>query len=400
MSLYSAASSSPYDLGSIIQLYPEEEPNCSGFAVTQGRRCRCRVNQLNRQKACSLLDRGTRDLEQGHDIDGLLDQLAVLALCKRFHQDQRHSLVSRWEQKVEDFRRQDQVSTRTTPVRNSRLLSSSPFSSSSSPSTLGYSQGRGYRRYGSPDEVCNAQRVADLLQSMSDRLERMVEILEDSGENVRQRENATGSTTNRNTQREESTVTARTAISRTSSRTVEPDNFSVQRSSASTGTERTVESTRDTSEMRPSTSSASGVTPSTTAAPASNSRSMTSSRPVTVSLVRVPEININRTIPTSTGTATAATTRRTVTQKPIEGDCSICTNPLIHVHPAHEGSSTEHTTRAENRNEDENESSRLSWCKAQCGSNYHKECIDQWLSTCRSMFRNPTCPYCRAQWVE
>ncbi|KAL1884919.1 hypothetical protein Plec18167_001575 [Paecilomyces lecythidis] len=402
MSLYSASSSSPYDLGSILQLYPEDEPTCVGFAVTQGRRCRCRIHQLNRQKACSFLERGTRDLEQGRNITGLLEQLAPLVLCKQFHQSQQYNLASRWEQEVEDFRRrQDQVSsTSTTPVRNNRLLSSSPFSSSSSPSTLAYSEGRNYRRHGSPDEVCNAQRMADILQRMNDRLERMVEILEDSGETpARQRENAIVPVADRDTQREESTISARPAISRSASRTVEPDNTSVEGSSASASTERTAERTSDTtSEMRPSASSATGATPFTIAPASSSRRTSSSSSPVTVSLVRVPEIDFNMTIPTSTTTAISTTTaRRTVTQKPVEGDCSICANPLIHIHAAHEDHSTEHIAT---ENENENEPSRLSWCKAQCGNNYHKECIDQWVSTCESMSRNPTCPFCRAQWVE
>ncbi|KAJ9313839.1 hypothetical protein DTO271D3_5933 [Paecilomyces variotii] len=179
MAFYRASSSpSPYDLRSIIQLYPEQEPWCVGFAVTRGRRCHNQTSAVSREKACSLLDRGTRDLAQGLDINDLLDQLAPLVLCKRWHQYECHDLVGRWARKVEDFQmRQNRASSiRTTPTRTVSR------SSSSSPSTLGYSETIHYRRYGSPDEICSAQRITDLLQSMSDRLDRVVESLEGSGQ--------------------------------------------------------------------------------------------------------------------------------------------------------------------------------------------------------------------------
>jgi hypothetical protein len=36
----------------------------------------------------------------------------------------------------------------------------------------------------------------------------------------------------------------------------------------------------------------------------------------------------------------------------------------------------------------------LVWCKARCGVNFHKRCIDQWLQTAH----DPTCPTCRSHW--
>lgn len=392
MAFYRASSSpSPHDLRSIIQLYPEQEPWCVGFAVTRGRRCHNQTSAVSREKACSLLDRGTRDLAQGLNINDLLDQLAPLVLCKRWHQYECHDLVGRWARKVEDFQmRQNRASSiRTTPTRTIGR------SSSSSPSTLGYSETNHYRRHGSPDEICSAQRITDLLQSMSDRLDRVVESLEGSGQPsaVRQRDNSTRSTAGRPAQRQASSLVAGAATSRSASRTVEPDDSSVRNrgsTSTSTRTERILGRTRNSSGTRQSSSTATTrETPSTTTVSGpQNLRTIPPTRPtrVRVSLVRVPEVNFNRTTSTST-------TRRTVTQKPIEGDCSICTNSLIH--------EEDHSTESSSGTENERESSgQLSWCRAQCGNNYHRECIDQWLSTCRDLFRNPTCPYCRAHWVE
>ncbi|KAJ9370576.1 hypothetical protein DTO282E5_4744 [Paecilomyces variotii] len=393
MAFYRASSSpSPYDLRSIIQLYPEQEPWCVGFAVTRGRRCHNQTSAVSREKACSLLDRGTRDLAQGLNINDLLDQLAPLVLCKRWHQYECHDLVGRWARKVEDFQmRQNRASSiRTTPTTTISRSSSSSPSTLGYPYTPGYSETNHYRRHGSPDEICSAQRINDLLQSMSDRLDRVVESLEDSGQPaVRPRHNAAG----RPAQRQASSLAAGAATSRSASRTVEPDDSSVRNrgsTSTSTRTERIPERTRSSSETRPSSSTTTRETPSTTTVSGPQTlRTIPPTRPtrVRVSLVRVPEVNISRI------TSTPTTTRRIVTQKPIEGDCSICTNSLIH----EEDHSTENSSGTENERES---SGQLSWCRAQCGTNYHKECIDQWLSTCRDMFRNPTCPYCRAQWVE
>lgn len=48
--------------------------------------------------------------------------------------------------------------------------------------------------------------------------------------------------------------------------------------------------------------------------------------------------------------------------------------------------------------ESENNSNRITWCKAQCGQNIHTVCFKQWKkSTVKSA---PTCPYCRIKWKD
>ncbi|KAG7347814.1 ring finger domain containing protein [Nitzschia inconspicua] len=63
----------------------------------------------------------------------------------------------------------------------------------------------------------------------------------------------------------------------------------------------------------------------------------------------------------------------------VNDDCPICFDPLL-----------EGTTQnaAENT---------LSFCRVQCGANFHKACIKAWLSQHRT---NPTCPLCRQPWDD
>ena len=44
--------------------------------------------------------------------------------------------------------------------------------------------------------------------------------------------------------------------------------------------------------------------------------------------------------------------------------------------------------------DDEEHPEELVWCKARCGVNFHKKCIDQWLETDHAS----TCPTCRSNW--
>ncbi|RJE26091.1 hypothetical protein PHISCL_01534 [Aspergillus sclerotialis] len=41
------------------------------------------------------------------------------------------------------------------------------------------------------------------------------------------------------------------------------------------------------------------------------------------------------------------------------------------------------------------------WCKVQCGTNYHRSCLETWIATFKNeVYRRPTCPTCRAIWKE
>ncbi|KAF1849902.1 uncharacterized protein K460DRAFT_360749 [Cucurbitaria berberidis CBS 394.84] len=59
-------------------------------------------------------------------------------------------------------------------------------------------------------------------------------------------------------------------------------------------------------------------------------------------------------------------------RKPIEGECPICYDEL-----------------------DDKEA--VVYCKASCGNNVHKECMQKWSAMSKG---KSTCPYCRAKWAE
>ncbi|KAH7094682.1 hypothetical protein FB567DRAFT_430261 [Paraphoma chrysanthemicola] len=58
-------------------------------------------------------------------------------------------------------------------------------------------------------------------------------------------------------------------------------------------------------------------------------------------------------------------------RKPIEGECPICYDEL------------------------EAGKDAIVYCKASCGNNVHKDCMQKWISMTRG---KATCPYCRATW--
>ncbi|RHZ48232.1 uncharacterized protein CDV56_105297 [Aspergillus thermomutatus] len=109
---------------------------------------------------------------------------------------------------------------------------------------------------------------------------------------------------------------------------------------------------------------------------------------------------------------------RRTTRKPIEGDCGICMCPLRGQDSEEddEGSNVDREEDGDNDDENENDVSGtasdnedrdgpeeenlddLVYCRNQCGTNYHKACIDQWIATFENRRGSPTCPTCRAVW--
>ena len=77
-------------------------------------------------------------------------------------------------------------------------------------------------------------------------------------------------------------------------------------------------------------------------------------------------------IPSADPTDTT-TTAEDGNRKPIEGECPICYMDF------------------------ETEQEPIVYCKAGCGNNVHKDCMQKWTS---AKAGKATCPYCRAQWAE
>lgn len=310
------------NLPEIIDLYPEDDRTCVGWAVSQGRRCHNPTNAQNRRKACALLDKGTRKLETGERrIDDLLEEIAPLLLCWR-HKDQACSVVDQWKTSVRrsiylmiepprgtvrpsnpsrplaSYRRSEESSeTRQPSTRNPRQHSSRTTPPATPPG------------YGSEIEL-----MRNDLHSISLQLHEIMEAL--------------------------GVVSVNNAIPVPSPNRARRDVRS-QSASGRSGT------------TRPSPTAAAPAQRRTTQA--SEVRNTTRSRPVA--------------------------------RRDTEGDCGICFMPL----QMHEDEvSDDHSS---------NEDDALVWCKAQCGVNYHKTCIDEWTAMCLTQEREPTCPLCRARWT-
>ncbi|RJE25857.1 hypothetical protein PHISCL_01833 [Aspergillus sclerotialis] len=91
-------------LSSIIQLYPDKEHNCAGYAPSKKRRCHIGTSADSQRSACSLLDKATTELHAGKSIDNLLYDLAPFVLCQRFHQNQAGELIAKWTALVSEFK--------------------------------------------------------------------------------------------------------------------------------------------------------------------------------------------------------------------------------------------------------------------------------------------------------
>lgn len=93
-------------------------------------------------------------------------------------------------------------------------------------------------------------------------------------------------------------------------------------------------------------------------------------------------------------------TNSTITRRPIEGECGICYLPLLNDDEDDTNSSDNSISGSETSGSTSTTSTSepLVWCKAQCGNNYHKSCMDPWIKCCADNSRAATCPTCRATW--
>lgn len=313
------------DLSTILEVYPECEVTCYGYTPSQRRRCRMRTRKDNRDRASYLLEEGTRYLQRGLPVDGLLIELAPLVLCTRFHQYQADDLVRDWRAKLREFQQQT--------LLNAMLKSLQELVDSRARSRAARSAGR---------------RLPERVSSPT-RLERSAAIVTEEEPAAPEREEEEEERGDREDEPEPEP---------------EPE-----------------------PELTPSRSS------TETSSPAVEAH---------VAEPTVPQ-----------------TESRRVTRKPIEGDCNICLCPLREQDSDENGEGSEDrddeneddaagtgsgTASDEHDAPEEHDDDDLVYCKNQCGTNYHKACIDVWHATQRT-FETPrgdpiglSCPYCRAAW--
>ncbi|OQE12861.1 hypothetical protein PENFLA_c060G08612 [Penicillium flavigenum] len=353
-------------LSEIIKLEPEREPWCAGYAPSQGRRCHARTNARGRSSAMMLLNDGTKNLRAGRNIDTLLEDLAPHVLCTRFHQSQASDLVRRWKRQVRTYLDSQVVSTPyTRPVRtSSRMI----FETA---------------------ETNMEERIAILHQR-----------LRDAEEEIRRLKVAqSGLPVTANPRHHEGRNTSAVVNSSSMGSTSSP-NPPVNRLNETLR--------RDLTES--STNRSAITVPRPVQAQASRQTSAVSiSSPRSLNTPTVPRAF------SRTGNRTSQNETSQPSRREIEGECGICLNNLHGSQDedwdAEEGSENSggdgHGDNDQDDNDEEDDSDdnddnadddehlkELVWCKARCGVNFHKQCIDQWLETDHA----PTCPACRSTW--
>ncbi|KAJ5691565.1 hypothetical protein N7488_012300 [Penicillium malachiteum] len=329
-------------LSEIIKLEPENEPWCAGFAPSQGRRCHARTNARGRNSAMILLNEGTKDFRAGRNIDELLEDLAPHVLCTRFHQSQASSLADRWKQQVRTYLNSQLAPAQ--PTRTDRHLPQRTVRRSIEPSPERLASFHPRNRLSPRVEAASypAYRPLNIVNSP---------VYLNSG-NTRQ------------------TIT--TSGTRNLSQGITPEDLE----------QRTL---RRHSSV-PINQAAIAVPQLAQAQPQLSRQTRAASAPITVAQVS------NATEDRESQSETSQVPRRG-----IEGECGICLCDLQAPQQAvqtegHEES--ESSIHQDHSSEDEVSGGELVWCKATCGVNFHKQCIDQWLQTAHA----PTCPTCRSEW--
>ncbi|KAE8380872.1 hypothetical protein BDV26DRAFT_256418 [Aspergillus bertholletiae] len=324
-------------LSEILQLYPEEERWCAGYAPSQRRRCHASTNARNRKTAMRLLDEGTEDLHAGLDIDDLLEDLAPCVLCTRFHQNQSHQLAAKWKWQVQQF--WDSFVPPVPPQRaaGQRLRMSSPA-------------------------ISMRSVEIDYFQ-----LEKRVRV--QIGEHER-RPQSSRTTRSASAASQGSSVIER--VTHTASATVRLQELSSR--SAAVLTQETTTITRAAAHSSPA-----GRQVASPATPNSGPSNIPTAAIRTTSSQARPSRSPSRSS-SSTPSSTPSSCSDDATRRSIEGDCNICFDSLKTARSAAGVGARPDT--------------ELSWCKAQCGVNYHTTCIELWLKTAKKS----TCPTCRTAW--
>ncbi|KAL1981261.1 hypothetical protein VTN96DRAFT_2860 [Rasamsonia emersonii] len=370
-------------LQDIIQVYPNLEHHCAGFAPSKGRRCRYPTNADNRARACALLAKGTKKLHAGQPVDALLEELAPLVLCLRYHQYQAPGLVARWKEDIHSFRMSQQAQHR----RQMSRQYTSPYS-------------------GDLDELQEqyeglAERVAIVL----DNLHRIQGHLHAQESRVRFGSGGDNShLATRLDLAQEIITNSRRRLNRILDDERSPPRLATQQTESTqqdgeephqTATETDPEQREDRSRSSHSPGSSTSSTrtsPSPTTAANPPTPAITSTTTARRSVLRISHS------PSRDNTITARP-RGGISRRSVERDhdCGICLDALL---VNSNNSDDDSDSDSDASSGEKEEAVDLTWCKARCGNNFHSECLRQWINSCKTSGRDPTCPTCRTRWVD
>ncbi|KAK1140032.1 hypothetical protein N8T08_010941 [Aspergillus melleus] len=398
-------------LSDIIGLEPEIDRRCAGIAPSQGRRCRTHTNQHGRSSAMMLLHQGTKDLRVGRSIDPLLTELGPHVLCWR-HKDQASGLEKGWSEKVRAYLgERGAVAAASTSSRRSTASTrqARPAGSARRAEPARFEPARV-----APESAGGDTSIDDLtiliVQAIQNNIDLRRRVEEARGDQYRSVTAASSSPR----QQENSRSSANTVV-----------NSASARGSTSSGNTSTSRGERVyTTARRPSTETVSSSEIARTVP-----RSMQAQGQAPVSRARAPASVSSRSQSQSQSQETRPATSDTATRgarsaedqvcrddtpqvqrREVEGECGICLCELRV--PQHDGDADDEEESDHSDDEDhddgydqdddddddddnnEHQNDELVWCKARCGVNFHKPCIDQWLEVAGA----PTCPACRSIW--
>ncbi|PYI10714.1 hypothetical protein BO78DRAFT_305277 [Aspergillus sclerotiicarbonarius CBS 121057] len=350
------ASSPLVQLTDILKIYPVDDHHCFGTSNYYNRRCNNLTNHHNRQVALLLLDRGTHQLAANPSLDSfdnLLDRLAPLLLCPHLHRSQAPRLVAQWKEKLQ--RHLDQHSAAAAPATmNNRILPTPGSNVLSTGSGLTFSN---LTTHGpaSPSIISLQHSRVGMGASHSLSHGPRVEIGHPGV-------NATSSSMS-------------TVMSAAGSSHAHPRHHP------------------HTSSLQPANGTF--VTPSHSHPQQHNRESQSESSNMGNNMGNFPVIK--------------ASAKRHVKPRPVDGDCGICLLPYFDERMRYDLSEDEQMEDVDDEEgaweemEDDDvagpdyDHDLLVWCRAFCGTNYHRACMEQWIDTFDA--HEPTCPTCRNYWI-
>lgn len=444
----------------VTKLFNIEDPSkCVGHAASQGRKCQNLIAAVNRQQASRILSRiESLDLMTAC-LQEDLEELAPLLLCRRYHQDQALSMVSQWMRQVEEKR--TETIEQSVQAMDSLQSSSTRVNSTSSQTNTNLPQTTitiTNRSALGAEQLLTAPTSRPVRARSNERSRAIASLASSSRRQIppstpppaRPVSNPLSTEPTSRSRPPCSPLPSSPSLSSSLSSLLTPSSLlpSPAPSSYLDFLSPSLRSTRSASFPTPFSSfPISPLAPPFQ--PARTSISTQSSNPeaeaeaeaeaeleaypnaeleafieaetqaeaeleaeldaAAEAALQAPAtiaVRLPKQVPTSTSTVS-------VRRRKIEGDCSICLEPLattveqLHRHQPkakpHESKIKIETlpAAAAAYQLSKQEKAELTWCEACCGQNFHRDCIYNWLNASMEQDDSPSqwrCPSCRTSW--
>ena len=389
----------PWNATNVLRI--ENLFTCVGHAPSKGRKCRNPIAAANREWASEILSRMESVDVMTANLKEHLEELAPRILCKRYHQNQAATMVSRWLREVESLKA-DRMRQRA------QAVVPSPSTSRPAPTWVSPSRSAG--------DAISIPRVRPR-QVQTPAISRSLPA-------PSQQLPTPPTTPTRRRNHETGSITAPRPVPSTTPAPSPAHTPSPTPIRSSTPVPSTTHAQPPTTVTSPTPITP--LTPVTTPTPAPSPPAAGAAEPSPAPIEQYPEADLTphtlsleecsicyEDIPTNTGISSECDhafhascintwletqdpsqarqcpyCRSPWTRQKVEGDCCICLDRLLHNY--------DDNGESDGRGESERE---LVWCKSRCGQNFHKQCMDSWLSASATRERMGRCPDCRADWV-